>query len=534
MLSEHFLRWQVYRLPASGWFISCVAIAIFQTALGAAPAISLPPGNYQPPRAEAFDRADRVQSLRKEIHQIYEDHARTQHFPGAAWGVVLDGQLVITGSHGWSDVQAKIPASPRTVFRIASMTKSVTAMAIMKLRDGGKLRLDDPVQHFLPEFKKLRTLTSDAPSISLRHLLTHGAGFPEDNPWGDRQLDDTDRDLVELIRRGLFFSTPPGTAFEYSNLGFALLGRVITKVSGMPCQRYIDREILSPLGMRNTAWDFKKVPAETLAKGYRWEEDVWKEELPLGDGSYAAMGGMLSSVEDFARYVALHTQAWPSRDESNSGPLRRASLREMHHPWRISQFSPQNTNSNGSPCPTVAAYGYGLAWTMDCEQRIRVSHSGGLPGYGSQWVFLPEYGLGLVALANRTYAGWSAPNRRVIELLLERGGLKPRTLPASPILQARRDELARILPSWEGATAGRLFAENFFPDNPLHLLKAKSRELFERAGVVTNISGLRPENQLRGTFSFEGERGSVETFFTLTPENPPLIQELRMKFIPRP
>lgn len=448
--------------------------------------------------------------------------------------MVLDGRLVLSGAFGLSDLAAQTPASARTIFRIASMTKSFTALAILKLRDQGRLSLDDPIRRFIPEFKRMKPLTHDAPAITIRHLLTHGAGFPEDNPWGDRQLNDSEHDLSQLLAQGLFFSNPPGSAFEYSNLGYALLGRVVARVSGISCQTYIDRHILRPLQMEQSAWDFRKVPSALLARGYRWEEERWKEEAPLEDGSYAAMGGMLSSVEDFARYLALHQEAWPPREDNENGWIRRATLREMHFPWRLSQWSPQATPASGVLCPTMSAYGYGLAWTLDCHQRVRVSHSGGLPGYGSQWVFFPDYGFGLIGLANRTYAGWSAAHRTVFELLLGPGGLEPRSRPVSPILNSRRESLIQLLPAWKGAETSAVFAENFFQDNPVHLLRKTSQDLFARAGRILRTTPIKPDNQLRGTFAFEGEQGSVEAFFTLTPENPPLIQELKLKFVPRP
>jgi CubicO group peptidase (beta-lactamase class C family) len=101
---------------------------------------------------------------------------------------MVDGKLVHTGGLGYTDVTAKIPVTSKSDFRIASMTKSLTAMAILKLRDEGKLKLDDPAYIYIPEMKNNKYLTKDATPITIRHLLTHAAGYPEDNPWGDRQL----------------------------------------------------------------------------------------------------------------------------------------------------------------------------------------------------------------------------------------------------------------------------------------------------------------------------------------------------------
>lgn len=186
-------------------------------------------------------RMEKIKLAFPVIDSIYKQHALDNHFPGIAFGVVVDGKLVYTGNYGYTDIEKKIPVSSSSLFRIASMSKSFTSMAILKLRDEGKLNLDDPAYLYIPELKNLKYPTADAPVITIRHLMTHGAGFPEDNPWGDRQLADNDKDLMEFIGRQISFSNPPGIAYEYSNLGFALQGKIITKVSGMRYQDYIKK-----------------------------------------------------------------------------------------------------------------------------------------------------------------------------------------------------------------------------------------------------------------------------------------------------
>lgn len=484
------------------------------------------PATFELPPAE---RAERVRALAGEIRSLFEEHARENHIPGLAYGVVVDGRLVISGGLGWAQVEAKVAATPDTVFRVASMTKSFTAMAALRLRDAGRLDLDRAAFRYLPELRRLPLLTRDAPPITLRHLLTHGAGFPEDNPWGDRQLADSDQDLVDLAKAPAWFSNAPGVDYEYSNLGFALLGRAVARVSGVSCQRYITRDILIPLGMHDTFWDPGRVPADRLAHGYRWEDGAWREEALLGDGSYAPMGGMLSTVNDFARYMALHLSAWPPRDDPESPVLRRASLREMHHPWRISGIQLAAKDSATNPCPQVSAYAYGLGWGKDCHDRVRIGHSGGLPGFGSQWRILPDYGIGVIGLGNVTYAGFSGVNSRVLETLIERAQFRPRALPPSAILLQRADALVRLLPDWDGAEASGIFAENFFPDNPLDGLRRECRALFMQAGAIRTVEPVVPENQLRGTIVLRGTHADLEVFLTLTPENPPLIQEFELR-----
>ena len=117
------------------------------------------------------------------------------------------------------------------------MTKSFTALAILKLRDEGKLSLEDPVSKWIPEFARMELPTRDTAPLRVRQLMSHSAGFPEDNPWGDQQLSATDAALDDWLRAGIPFSTPPGTRYEYSNYAFGLLGRIVTKASGVEYER---------------------------------------------------------------------------------------------------------------------------------------------------------------------------------------------------------------------------------------------------------------------------------------------------------
>jgi CubicO group peptidase (beta-lactamase class C family) len=362
--------------------------------------------------------------------------------------------------------------------------------------------------------------------------MTHGAGFPEDNPWGDRQLADSDKDLMELIAKQLSFSNPPGVAYEYSNLGFALLGKIITRVSGKPYQQYVQEQILRPLGMIHTSYEYGDVPKDLLAHGYRWIYGRWQEEELLHDapdGSWGAMGAMLSSVEDFAAYIALHLNAWPPSNAKETMPVKRSSIREMHHPWRFTGFNLNYRYPDGRACAMASAYAYGLRWSRDCEGRTYIDHSGGLPGFGSQWRIMPDYGIGVVAFGNRTYSPMGGINFRVLDTLVRAAGLKPRPVSVSAILRQRQSELARILPDWKDAERSGIFAENFFPDYPIDLLRKESAELFAKVGAIKNIKPMVAENQLRGTFMIECERGNLEVYFTLSPENPPLIQEYRIR-----
>jgi CubicO group peptidase (beta-lactamase class C family) len=148
------------------------------------------------------DRRAKLATVFADVDRILAGYAASVHAPGAAWGIVIDGELAHQGTMGVRDVASKAPVDADTVFRIASMTKSFTAMSILKLRDEGRLSLDDPAERYVPELRSLRYPTTDSPRITVRHLLTHSEGFPEDNPWGDQQLSESDAELSRMLRGG--------------------------------------------------------------------------------------------------------------------------------------------------------------------------------------------------------------------------------------------------------------------------------------------------------------------------------------------
>jgi CubicO group peptidase (beta-lactamase class C family) len=481
-------------------------------------------------------RMEKISQAFPAIENIFKQYADSNRLPGVAYGLVVDGKLIFKGNIGYTDIEKKIQVTSSSLFRIASMSKSFATMAILKLRDEGKLNLDDPAYLYIPELKNLKYPTADAPHITIRHLMTHGAGFPEDNPWGDRQLADTDKDLIELIRKQLSFSNPPGIAYEYSNLGFALQGKIITVVSGMQYQEYIKKNILEPLGMKTTTYEYGDVTPDKLAHGYRWLNNQWNEEQLLHDtkdGSWGAMGAMISSIDEFANYMAFHLSAWPPGNAKDDGPIKRSSVREMHHPWRWNGFNPNYKYPDGRNCAITTAYCYGLGWLMDCEGRKYIAHSGGLPGFGSQWRIMPDYGIGIVSFANRTYSPMGFVNMKILDTIIKIAGLKPMQLPPSKILEQRKNELVKILPDWNRAEQSGIFAENFFPDYPIDTLKKHAGDLYAKAGKIISVKEMKPENQLRGSFIIEGEKINIEIYFTLSPENPPLIQEYHIKEIPK-
>ena len=482
---------------------------------------------YKPPVFEQTDRRERIQNISEKIHELIVAHARERHIPGVAYGVVVDGKLAVASSTGLIDLEEKKPAATNSVFRIASMSKSFTAMAILKLRDEGKLGLGDPAQRYIIEMKNLNYLTADAPPITIRNLLTMSAGFPEDNPWGDRQLDETDQMLLDLVSNGAAFSTSTGFQYEYSNTGYALLGNIISQVSGIPYQDYITQNILEPLGMNETYWEFDDIPADKLVHGYRWEDEEWKGEPMLHDGSYGSMGGLFTTIEDFSKYVSYHLDAWPARNDPETGPVRRSTVREMQYAT-FPRLSTDSEDYNNNPCSSLVGYGFGLRTTRFCNGIWQVGHGGALPGFGSNYVFYPDYGIGLMAFGNLTYTR-PYPLAELEKLVFDDAGIKKRKLPLSDILNKRKDQVLALIKSWDPELEKEILAENFFLDKDRAHRKAEIDKVLVEAGELGEPEPFRNYNELRGSLTIPAQNGSVWIYFTLSPEANPKVQQLKVE-----
>ena len=146
-----------------------------------------------------------------------------------------------------------------------------------------------------------------------------------DDPWGDRQTPLPEAGFNELLRAGVPFARPPGAAYEYSNLGYAMLGRIVANVANEPYKDYVGRTLLRPLGMTASGFVVDEAPRDRRALGYRWEDDQWRLEPTLGHGAFGAMGGLQTSANDYAKYVAWLLSAWPARDGADAGPVKRAT-----------------------------------------------------------------------------------------------------------------------------------------------------------------------------------------------------------------
>lgn len=474
--------------------------------------------------------ADRIEQIGERADDNFVRFMAESHVPGLVWGIVADGRLAYVQTFG-SQTQNRVEiVTPDTLFRIASMSKAFTALAILKLRDDGRLRLDALAEDYVPEMRNWRYPTSDSPRIRVRDLLSHVGGFVTDDPWGDRQQVLTEAEFTAILRAGVPFTRAPQTRFEYSNLGYALLGRIISNVSGRRYQDYIRDEIMRPLGMESSGYNIAASPAERRAIGWRWENDAFVREPDMRDGAFGAMGGVQTSARDYARWVAFLLSAWPARDGPEAGPVRRSTVRELAEGLNFVTVS--RRPGNPESCPQAGAYGMGFRVAQDCDLGLTLSHGGGYPGYGSHLMLMPDFGVGIFAFANRTYAGPSAPVWAAAAALHQAGLLAPRAQPVSDALALMYHHAGDIWARGNLSGAEGRLAMNFLMDRSAENWARTLAGLKAQTGECETSAPITATGILSGTFTWTCARGTIEGQLLLAPTRQPTIQALRLRVEP--
>ena len=301
-----------------------------------------------------------------------------QDAPGAAVIVTREGRTLFRQGYGMADLELGVPMAPDMVFRLGSITKQFTAVAILMLAAEGTLALGDPLTRFLPDYP------THGHTVTVEHLLTHTSGIksytsmPEWLPLWRK-----DMALDELI--GLFRDQPPefapGERFSYSNSGYVLLGAIVERASGLGYAEFLERRIFGPLGMAHSHYDRTERVIPRRLPGYQPGPAGIEHAPYLSMTQPHAAGGLLSSVDDLARWdAALYTDQL----------LPPALLQRAFTSARL---------NNGEE----TGYGYGWGLAAYHGRRI-VEHGGGIPGFLSDAKRLPEDGLYVALLMNSTLA----------------------------------------------------------------------------------------------------------------------------------
>ena len=451
---------------------------------------------------------------REPIDRLVSTFADERHCPTLSWGITIDDRLT-TGQIGG--------VSEHTVYRIASMTKSFSAAAVLLLRDDGVLRLDDPAVAHAPELSALDRI--DSAPITIRDLLSMTSGLPTDDPWADRHLDLTDDEFDRIISDRPLFAFPTGDAFEYSNFGFAVLGRVIHRATGERIQDIVTRRLLEPLGMTRTTWTAPD--HDDWARPTRWLDGAHVAELePLPDGLIAPMGGLWTSVSDLNRWITWLDDAVPARAEPDLGPLSRASRREMQSPQRYSKMTTVRGVRSSS------SYGFGLRMLDEPDLGTVVTHSGGLPGYGSNMRWLAGRRVGAIALANTTYAPMAELTALLLDQVAAQGLAPDEAIPVSASIADLAPRLVAVLNSWDDANADALFTASLIQDDGLDRRRAAAERLTAATGALT-IDTIEAHSGARATVRCTGSLGRhASVTILLAPPRPPRIQSYTARLEP--
>ncbi len=353
----------------------------------------------------------------RDFDRFVESRMARAKTPGLSLGLAVRGRPLRLRGYGFRDREAKRPATPNTVYGLASVTKSFTALAILQLAEAGRLRVDAPVVRYLPEF---RTPTPAwTRRITLHHFLTHSSGLPplpsiyyaaarslaRDPPYDPKTarrvgIDPSHAPIDTYEGMLEFFATeryrllgPPGRYFSYSNEAFGLLGAVIERVTGQTYESYLEEHLLRPAGMRHSTFDtgiMRRFPEVTTLYSPKWtgrrhglvpSHDWWE------DTCLRACGALRSTVEDMLRYLEIfRTGGKVGRERIVSA----ASVRRMLQPH--------------VPIEPGVAYGYGVTVLPDFHGTRLVAHTGGLKGISSMFAVLPEREITGVALSNADLA----------------------------------------------------------------------------------------------------------------------------------
>ena len=314
---------------------------------------------------------------------------REHRLPGAAVGVVHGGDLVWSAGVGFADVGARQLTEQSTLYRIASITKTITGTAIMQLCDAGLLHLDDPAVAHLPELRLAASPFGAIETVTIRRMLSHESGLAGEPPGTDWSIPDyqgvVDRTLERVADIGTKIA--PNLQQKYSNLAYQLLGEIVARASQTPYPRYVREAILEPLAMSDTG--FEPLPATLQARcatGYAGR--AFSDELDLAPVMPAvwAEGGLWSGLADLARWLSFQLSAYAGAD-NKCGVLTAARLRDMHQPRYL-----------GDAEWTQA---WGISWYAARRgDVIWIQHSGGMPGFTSNMCFDPDEQVGAIALLN--------------------------------------------------------------------------------------------------------------------------------------
>ena len=360
--------------------------------------------------ALAADRA--FDTALGKFRTVHRQEMRRAGIVGGSFYVVRDGRTVVADHLGEQDADAHVPVDAKTIYHWASVTKTMTGIAIMQLRDRGLLKLDDPVVRYVPELSRVHNPFGNTGAITIRQLMSHSAGFRGGTwPWRDQDWQPFEPPGWAQLEAMLPYTEVlfrPGTRFSYSNPGIVYLGQVIERLSGEDYEVYVDKNILRPLGMHDSYFD--RTPPHLLRHRshsyYVREAKRSTAPFDVDTGVTVSNGGLNAPMPDMSRYVAF-LLGDPTRQAEYDLVLKRSSLEEM---WRP-QIAAGDDFTQGRMAATTQS---GLSFFIDQGRGIRfVGHNGDQNGFRAYLSLCPDQRMGsLLAFNTETRAVENSPRNR--------------------------------------------------------------------------------------------------------------------------
>lgn len=473
------------------------------------------------------------QEFASDLDQMFEAARLDLRAPGLVYGIVDRDRILRMRAFGVRDLESGSPVSADTAFRIASMTKMMTALLVHDLADQQALSLDDPAEKYVPALAQWKYPTKDSRKVVVRDLLNHTAGFVTDDPWADRQLGISAETMDAYLAEANPFSHAPGTHWEYSNLGYAILGRIIEEASGQAYAERLRERILEPLGMESTHLDGTAIAESDKAKAYNWTDDAFEPEPFLASGALDPLGGIWTTANDYQLFISWMLSAWPPRDEADEGPIPRRVVRSVTDSQRMRGPFVRPGATGRDDCVMAGGYAMGLSVTSHCTAGMLLGHGGGFPGYGSYVLMSPEQGWGIFAFTNHTYGGpgrivWEAAARLIDSGHFASGG---HYLEADPGLMRAYDAIRTIYGRSDIDAGDVRFANNFFLDRSRERWNRQLEALKKTAGECDTESALENDGRLSGEFTWNCETARVAGRLALSPIGPAAVQYLHLRAV---
>jgi len=377
-------------------------VAWLAVMIGIAAATIFPFGASAETRADSRNQAAQWSAFT----QTFDALADQEKIVGAGIVLIRDGRIVAHHEHGLADRANGARITPQTIYHYGSITKTLTAIAIMQLRDHGRLSLDDRITTYIPELRQVHNPFGSMDAVTLRMLMSHSAGF-QDPTWPYKQgkpwepFEPTTWNQLVAMFPYQEVAFEPGSRYSYSNPGFIYLARVIEQLTGDPWESYVQKNIFSPLGMTHSY--FRTTPyylASDRSHNYTRIKDASGVEIVADNGAdfdpgiTIPNGGWNAPLTDLATYLAFLTNAThgdPATQQRYDTVLKHSTLTEMWQPL-------YKTAEDGSEIPEDAV---GLSFfSVRHGQTVFVGHTGNQAGFRAFLFLNPNTGAGVIAAVN--------------------------------------------------------------------------------------------------------------------------------------